>query len=78
MATFALVHGAWHGGWAWDLLSPELRAHGHDVGARTTTTSDPSPRTDPVVPVSGGVSEKQRIPVVAPGALGWLAALGGA
>ena len=32
-ATFALVHGAWHGGWAWDALSPELRARGHDVVA---------------------------------------------
>ena len=29
--TFALVHGAWHGGWARDALSPELRARGHDV-----------------------------------------------
>ena len=33
MATFALVHGAWHGGWAWDLLRPELEARGHRVVA---------------------------------------------
>lgn len=31
MATFTLVHGAWHGGWAWDLLRPELETRGHTV-----------------------------------------------
>ena len=33
MAAFALVHGAWHGGWAWDLLRSELEARGHTVAA---------------------------------------------
>ncbi len=33
MATFAFVHGAWHGGWAWDILRPELESHGHRVVA---------------------------------------------
>jgi pimeloyl-ACP methyl ester carboxylesterase len=33
MATFALVHGAWHGGWAWDLLRDALEARGHEVTA---------------------------------------------
>jgi pimeloyl-ACP methyl ester carboxylesterase len=33
MAAFSLVHGAWHGGWAWDLVAAELRAHGHVVHA---------------------------------------------
>ena len=33
MATYCLVHGAWHGGWAWDLLRPELEARGHAVVA---------------------------------------------
>ena len=31
MATLALLHGAWHGGWAWDVLAPELDARGHRV-----------------------------------------------
>ena len=31
MATFALVHGAWHGAWCWDRLTPELVALGHRV-----------------------------------------------
>ena len=29
MATFGLVHGAWHGAWCWDLLVPELELRGH-------------------------------------------------
>ena len=28
---FALVHGAWHGAWAWDALIPELEARDHRV-----------------------------------------------
>ncbi|GAA1507514.1 alpha/beta hydrolase [Kribbella lupini] len=31
MTTFVLVHGAWHGPWAWDLVVPLLRG----AGART-------------------------------------------
>jgi len=31
--TFCLVHGAWHGGWAWDPLRAELEARGHAVVA---------------------------------------------
>jgi len=31
MATFSLVHGAWHGGWAWDAVRDELEARGHTV-----------------------------------------------
>ncbi len=33
MATFSLVHGAWHGGWAWSLLGAELGRRGHTVSA---------------------------------------------
>jgi len=29
MATFALVHGAWHGAWCWERLIPEIEGHGH-------------------------------------------------
>jgi pimeloyl-ACP methyl ester carboxylesterase len=31
MATFVLIHGAWHGNWNWDRLVPELEARGHVV-----------------------------------------------
>jgi pimeloyl-ACP methyl ester carboxylesterase len=33
MAIFLLVHGAWHGPWAWDRVVPLL----HQAGARTVT-----------------------------------------
>ena len=37
MATFVLVHGAWHGGWCWQKLIPFLEAAGHEVFAPTLT-----------------------------------------
>ena len=33
MATFCLVHGAWHGPWCWELVAPKLEARGHTVVA---------------------------------------------
>ena len=33
MAAFLLIHGAWHGGWCWERLVPELEARGHEVHA---------------------------------------------
>jgi pimeloyl-ACP methyl ester carboxylesterase len=35
MTTFILVHGAFHGGWAWDEVANRLRQQGHDVYAPT-------------------------------------------
>ena len=37
MATYVLVHGAWHGGWCWKKLTPLLRAAGHEVVVPTLT-----------------------------------------
>lgn len=34
MATFVLVHGAWHGGWCWEKLKPLLEQAGHTVVAK--------------------------------------------
>jgi pimeloyl-ACP methyl ester carboxylesterase len=31
MATFVLIPGAWHGGWAWRRVAPMLRQAGHEV-----------------------------------------------
>ena len=31
VATFVLIHGAWHGGWCWDQVAPLLRTAGHEV-----------------------------------------------
>jgi pimeloyl-ACP methyl ester carboxylesterase len=33
MASYVLVHGAWHGAWCWDEVVPLLEAAGHDVVA---------------------------------------------
>ena len=47
MATFGLIHGAWHGAWCWTYLVPELEALGHSaltvdmpVDRRDATTFD--------------------------------------
>jgi pimeloyl-ACP methyl ester carboxylesterase len=45
------VHGAWHGGWAWDPLSDELRARGHDVVAPDLPCED----------ITAGASEYARV-----------------
>jgi pimeloyl-ACP methyl ester carboxylesterase len=37
MATYVLVHGAWHGGWCWREVAEGLRAAGHRVYAPTLT-----------------------------------------
>ena len=37
MATFVLVHGAWHGGWCWAKTMVALRQLGHEVHAPTLT-----------------------------------------
>ena len=37
MATYVLVHGAWHGGWCWQKVIPFLEAAGHQVYAPTLT-----------------------------------------
>jgi pimeloyl-ACP methyl ester carboxylesterase len=37
MATFVLVHGAWHGGWCWKKVAPLLRNAGHEVFTPTLT-----------------------------------------
>ena len=49
--TFALVHGAWHGAWAWDALIPELEAHGHRVVAPDLPCED----------VNAGAAEYARV-----------------
>jgi pimeloyl-ACP methyl ester carboxylesterase len=37
MATYVLVHGAFHGGWCWRRVEPLLRARGHEVFTPTLT-----------------------------------------
>ena len=37
MATFMLVHGAWHGDWCWQKVIPFLEEASHKVYAPTLT-----------------------------------------
>lgn len=37
MATYVLIHAAWHGAWCWRKVTPLLRARGHDVFTPTLT-----------------------------------------
>lgn len=45
MASFVLVHGAWHGGWCWEKVVPALEAAGHVAVAPDLPGhgSDPTP-----------------------------------
>ena len=40
-APIILVHGAWHGSWAWQLITDRLRHAGHDVIAVDLPSSGP-------------------------------------
>jgi pimeloyl-ACP methyl ester carboxylesterase len=40
VTTFCLVHGAWHGGWCWERLAPELEARGGKVVAPDLPSED--------------------------------------
>jgi pimeloyl-ACP methyl ester carboxylesterase len=41
MATFGLVHGAWHGAWCWERVVPPLVARGHRVVPVDLPCEDP-------------------------------------
>jgi pimeloyl-ACP methyl ester carboxylesterase len=41
MVAFGLVHGAYHGSWCWEMLSPELERLGHQVLTVDLPSEDP-------------------------------------
>lgn len=63
MATFELLHGAWHEPSCWDPLIPELQARGHDVITPLLPLGDPAagftdrarPAIDALAEVTGPV-----------------------
>lgn len=46
MTTFALIHGAWHGPWCWERLTPELESRGHRVVGVDVRFDDPAATFD--------------------------------
>jgi hypothetical protein len=65
MASFSLVHGAWGGGWCWDLLRAELESRGHVVHAPDLPCED----------VTAGIEEYAAAVPAADVVVGW--SLGG-
>jgi pimeloyl-ACP methyl ester carboxylesterase len=68
-APFVLVHGAWHGSWAWDLITERLRHAGHDVIAVDLPSSGPDPTTlgdfdDDVAVVRAALDALRTSPIV--------------
>lgn len=62
MTTFVLVHGAWHGGWAWQRVEPLLRQAGHEVHAPTLTgVSERAHLVSPSVGLSTHVQDVARL-----------------
>lgn len=45
MTTFALVHGAWHGAWCWEQVTPLLEQAGHRVIAPDLPSDDSTAAT---------------------------------
>jgi hypothetical protein len=82
MATYSLVHGAWHGGWAWNLVRRELEERGHvvqapdlpieDVGA---TVADYAACVEPADVVVGHSLGGLTIPLVEAGTRVYVCAL---
>lgn len=62
MTTFILLHGAWHGGWCWGRVAPQLRAAGHTVFAPTFTgVSDRAHLLSPAVDLSTHIEDVVRL-----------------
>jgi pimeloyl-ACP methyl ester carboxylesterase len=67
MITFVLVHGAWHGAWCWDQLTPLLQQRGHRVIAVdlpcTDTTAGCAAYAELVLGHMSGVREEEVVVV---------------
>lgn len=62
MATYLLLHGAWHGGWCWSKVATRLRAGGHSVFSPTFTgVSDRAHLLSPLVDLSTHVHDVVRL-----------------
>jgi pimeloyl-ACP methyl ester carboxylesterase len=70
MATFILIHGAWHGGWCWERVVPLLTAKGHQVFAPDLPGMEQEPRvlgSDPLgewAEFVAGIASRAERPVI--------------
>jgi pimeloyl-ACP methyl ester carboxylesterase len=70
MATFILIHGAWHGGWCWERIAPLLAAEGHRVLAPDLPGMEREPRAlgdDPLgewADFVAGLASRAEAPVI--------------
>ena len=55
MATFCLIHGAWHEPSCWDELTPRLMERGHEVAVPDLPLQDPE--AGPKGPAATGVKQ---------------------
>ena len=62
MATFVLVHGAWHGSWCWKRVRNALRAQGHDVFTPTLTgVGERSHQLSPAVNLDTHIADVENV-----------------
>ncbi len=62
MATFVLVHGAWHGGWCWSRLIPFLEAAGHRAfGPSLTGLGDQAHLLSPEIGLTTHIQDVVRL-----------------
>jgi pimeloyl-ACP methyl ester carboxylesterase len=66
MTNFVLIHGAWHGGWAWHATTAYLRSRGHHATAPTLPSAPGATLEDHVVAVEKSIlSAPEPVVVVA-------------
>ena len=77
IVTFALVHGAWHGGWCWERLHAPLRERGHRSVAVDLPAEDPAAglETQARAIADALASDNEDVVVVAHSASGLIAPL---
>jgi len=62
MATFVLVHGAWHGSWCWKRVRNALQAQGHDVFTPTLTgVGERSHQLSPAVNLDTHIADVENV-----------------
>lgn len=69
---FALVHGAYHGPWCWDLLEPELLRRGHSVVAVDMPIEDPGAGTGAYADAATAAIQDMERPIVVGHSMGGL------